>query len=301
MKTFELDFKMWETPDVVSLRQSKPKNEPWFNPNGKIDEDYYREAHCREFGGNKYFLNKRCRRLMRAMGNFKPPYFDCEKLVDSHKGGDAFIFCPGPSLSEVDMSAFEDKLTLATNSAGFKIDPYFWVMCETGYALWILKEHKNTRSKIEIPSKKNFILSGRAAVLIRGEHIKVGPSVVIRWEENKLVPILTPAVCTTNALVTAWQMGCKRAFLLGMDLSRPEDKPYVSGVPFTKAGATNSFRDQVKALRQFHCPDMEIYNGSPYSKEFSLPFKYMSYKDMESIALDSSSPTPVGKLLHDDT
>ena len=174
-------------------------------------------------------------------------------------------------------------------------------MCETGYALWILKEHKNTRSKIEIPSKKNFILSGRAAVLIRGEHIKVGPSVVIRWEENKLVPILTPAVCTTNALVTAWQMGCKRAFLLGMDLSRPEDKPYVSGVPFTKAGATNSFRDQVKALRQFHCPDMEIYNGSPYSKEFSLPFKYMSYKDMESIALDSSSPTPVGKLLHDDT
>jgi len=283
---------------VSSLRRTKPKDEPWFTSSGKIDEDYYLEAHCREFGGNKYFLNKRCRRLMAAMGNFRPPYHDCETIVDAYKGQDAFIFCPGPSLSEVDTSVFEDRLTLATNSAGFKIDPYLWVMCETGYALWLLREHKNSRSKLSIPPKKNLLLSARAAVLIRGDHIKVGPSIVIRWEENKLVPILTPAVCTTNALVTAWQMGCKRAFLIGMDLSRPGDKPYVDGVPFTKEGASNSFQDQVKALRQFSIPDMEIYNGSPYSKELNLPFKYMPYKDIEAIASDSEAPAPIGTILH---
>jgi len=301
MKTYDLKFQMWETPDVVSLRNSKPKSEPWFKPTGEIDEDYYREAHCREFAGKKYFLNKRCRRLMRAMGNFKPPYHDCEAVVDAYKGSDAFIFCPGPSLSEVDLSSFEDRLTLATNSAGFKVDPYLWVMCETGYAIWLLQEHEKAqrgRSKIKIPPKKNFILSPRAAVLVRGDHIDIGPSVVIRWEENKLVPILTPAVCTTNALVTAWQMGCKRAFLLGMDLSRPESKPYVEGVPHTKQGAENSFGGQIKALRQFSIPDMEVFNGSPHSKSKSLPFKYMRYKDIEKIAKDSEPPPPIGKILN---
>ena len=292
---------MWETDDVVDLRNSKPKNEPWFHPNGKIDEDYYREAHCREFGGNKYFLNKRCRRLMAAMGNFKNPYHDCEKIVDQYKGKDAFIFCPGPSLSDVDISAFEDRLTLASNSAGFKVDPYLWVMCETGYAIWLLQEHekhKRNRSKISIPAKKNFVLSARAAVLVRGDHVDIGPSVVIRWEENKLVPILTPAVCITNALVTAWQMGCARAFILGMDLSRPKDKPYAKGVPHTQRGATNSFDGQIKALRQFSIPDMQIYNGSPHSKTLNLPFKYMDYKEIEKIASSSEPPTSIGKILN---
>ena len=175
-------------------------------------------------------------------------------------------------------------------------------MCETGYAIWLLQEHaksKRGRSKTEIPPKKNFILSARAGVLIRGDHIDVGPSVVIRWEENKLVPILTPAVCTTNALVTAWQMGCKRAFLIGMDLSRPASKPYAEGVPYTQAGATNSFDGQIKALRQFSIPNMEIYNGSPYSKKSSLPFKYMSYEEIGKIAADSESPLPIGKVLNE--
>ena len=97
------------------------------------------------------------------------------------------------------------------------------------------------------------------------------------------MPHRTPAVTTMGAIVSAWYFGARRCFVIGLDLSRPKNKPYVDGVPHSKFGASNPFGDQVLALRQLILPGMEIFNVSPHSRE-SLSFKSIEPCEVEEIA-----------------
>jgi len=214
-------------------------------------------------------------KLIRQHGPFKGRYVDGEALCDTCVGDDAYIVAPGPSLKEVDLSALEGKLTFALNSAGFLFSPKYWVIAESSYAMWMLdRQH---------PVKREVIATARVAVILRAEEVKSKHEHwtkvhVVRWEEEKIVPPRTPAVSLSNALVSAWEMGCKRVYLLGVDLSKP-GRPYVEGVPHTEEGAENPFDDQVRAMRQFQLPGFEIVNCSPHSVGV-LPFSSVSYQEV---------------------
>lgn len=274
MRKFRMPFEYWEDEHTKLLRKTKP---PEF-----LDPDFYVEAHWHfdSDGNGPYFLNRRCLALMNKHGPFRNNYHDGEKLVDRHWGLPAFIFAPGPSLEEVDFAAFDgDLVTMALNSAGFRVAPRYWVMAESSYAKWLLGER--------YPPHRCIIATARVAVMLRAEEVKKrrtkwDPVYVVRWEEEKIVPPRTPAVSLSNALVSAWEMGCPVVYLLGVDLSKPK-RPYVEGVPYTKEGAANAFDDQILAIRQFQLPDFRIVNGSPHSKDV-LPFEYLPYSEIEEHA-----------------
>jgi hypothetical protein len=149
-------------------------------------------------------------------------------------------------------------------------------MAETGYALWFARQN--------FPLGCTMASTARVAVVFRQLEAKLKKDLfekvyVIRWEEEFVSPPRTPAVSTTDALITAWEMGCKRAVVIGLDLSK-EGGPYVRGVPHTKEGAANPFDEQIRALRQFQLPDFEVVNCSPLSRDKLPNFSSMSYDDL---------------------
>ena len=266
MKKYRMPFEYWEDDHTKLLRKTKA---PEF-----LDPEYYLKAHFHldKNGKGPYFLNKAGRKLLDVHGPFCGNYHDGEELCNSYSE-DIYIVCPGPSLKDFNLKKLKNKFTIAVNSAGFLFKPTYWLMAESGYAKWLIE-------KKSCPIGVNIISTARVAVFLRKKEIesrkKKWDVWVIRWEEEKVVPIRTPAVSISNALVTAWQMGSKRVFVLGLDLSRPGNQPYISGVPYTREGAENPFDDQIRALKQFQLPDFEIVNCSPYSKDI-LPFRYCSY------------------------
>lgn len=274
MKKHRMPFRYWEDDHTKLIRETKG---PEF-----VDPEYYTEAHIREDERwpHRYFLNNRCWDLMKRHGPFKDRYRDCEELVDSAVGESAFIVCPGPSMEDVDIDAFSGQLTIAVNSAGFAFDPTYWCMAESGYARWLVDSR--------FPQQRAVIATARVAVVLRGEEKKQRREKfrsvhVLRWEEERIVPPRTPAVSVTNALVTAWQMGCKEAYLIGLDLAKLPGRPYAHGLPHTKEGASNPFDDQIKALTQFSLPGFKVMNCSPYSvhtlENFeSFPLKYLKQR-----------------------
>lgn len=272
MKKFRMPFEYWEDDHTRLLRQTKSAD--------FLDPEYYVRAHfCYDESGNgPYFLNFRGRGFLKRDGPFKEPYCDGEKLVDKHKGQLALILCPGPSLAEflelvpiLQVIESSKVVVYAVNSAGFLVNPNYWVICESGYAKWGLANH------FKAFQRKTFVATARVAIYFRRYKVKVKQVYVVRWEEEFVVPPRTPAVSTTNALVTAWEAGAKEAFLVGCDLSKP-GRPYVAGVPYTEDGAKNPFDDQCKALAQFYLPDFSVKNGSFFSKDIFKEF--LSYKDM---------------------
>lgn len=279
MKKHRMPFEHWEDEHAKLIRASKP---PEF-----MDPDYYVEAHFHPPGSpTPYFLNKRCRSLLDRQGPFTGKYVDGEELVGTCPCGDAFIFCPGPSMGEVDTRKFGGCLTMAVNSAGFAIDPTYWVMAESAYARWLMG------SEVEVPCGRSVIATARVAVCLRDHEIRSKQDVfgevhVVRWEEEKVVPPRVPAVSVFNALVTAWQMGCDNVYLIGLDLSK-DDGAYLLGVPHTDEGARNPFNDQIRALSQFKMPGMTVYNGSEASADV-LQFEYLDYENIERAALDAGS------------
>ena len=280
MKTHRMPFVHWDDDHTKLIRMTK---EPEF-----VDPVYYVKAHFhRDSEGNgPYFLNKRCRALLDKHGPFKDRYRSGLELVDRHKGRVCFIFCPGPSMVKPPRGfcgTHQDRVTMAVNSAAFAVDAEYWVMAESCYALWLTRP----TNKQKIPSRK-VLSTARVAVVLRDRELQNPKTVmhesvhVLRWEEEFIVPPRVPAVSVFNALVTAWQMGCREVRLIGLDLSRPAGKAYTKGVPHTQEGASNPFDDQIRALRQIFplgLPGMKVINGSPYSRHL-LPFCPMDYKEI---------------------
>lgn len=233
-------------------------------------------------GGERYLLNKKNRALFRKNGALKPPYHPIDLLEGAYEGHDAFVFCPGPSMDMVDPSLFKGRLTIAVNSAGFKFDPAYWAMFESNYMHWLVKQKR-------VPPERTYIMTARCAIRWRDMFKKTRLSKLIfvpRFEELRIMPHRTPAVGTMGALVSAWWLGAKRVFIIGMDLSRPKDQPYTKGVPYSSFGATNPFNYQIRALNQFALPKFEVFNGSPYSKSL-VNFDHMPYEEIEKIAKEA--------------
>lgn len=270
MKQYRMPFEHWEDDHTALIRESKP---PEF-----LDPEYYVRAHFHPEGSDKpYFLNRRCRSLYDRRGAFTDHFVDGEKLVNKFTGRDCYLFCPGPSMAEFDTSKVRGNLVMAVNSAGFAINPTYWVMAESAYARWLI----GSDGPGTIPHGRRLITTARVAVCLR-EYDPKGKIFhriyVVRWEEEFVVPPRVPAVSVYNGLVSAWQMGCSRVFLIGLDLDKAAGA-YLEGVPHTEEGAKNPFHDQVKALQQFKMPGMQVYNGSPVSKD-TLPFEYIPYSEM---------------------
>jgi len=270
MKIHRMPFTHWEDDHTALLREErgpdsghKEADVRWAD-----DPEWYCRQHFHEDrdGGGPYFLNRRCFALLRQDGPFSQHYKDADALDETAEGQDVYLFCPGPSLSDVPTDAFDNHTTMAVNSAGFRFNSTYWVMAESAYALWLMGDIQ------EYPLKRRILSTARVAVVLRSKEkasrLRLFHRVyVARWEEEFVVPARVPAVSVFNALIGAWQMGASRCIVFGLDLSRPGGQAYVEGVKFTKEGATNPFDDQVKALSQFSLPGMEVINCSPHSRD----------------------------------
>lgn len=275
MKKYKMPFETWEDGETMRLREGR--GDKWAN-----DRLWYcrQHFHGAETGG-PYFLNRRCRGLYDKHGPFKGRYKAGEELVGKHEGEIAYIVCPGPTVTEDLLRRIVEKdLTIAVNSGGFAFEPKYWVLAESGYALWLIRN-----PQIKWNPEITAITTARVAVVLRakeiGERRKILKDLfVIRWEEEFVVPPRTPAVSIMNALVTAWQMGCSKAYVIGMDLSK-EGGAYMKGVPYTKEGEDNPFDDQIRALQQFQLPGFEVFNGSPLSKACLPNFTPIDYEEIQ--------------------
>lgn len=277
MKEFRLPFKYFRDAETRLLEKKQP--------DVADPEAYYHRMLWKCPDGRKFLLNNRNRELIRKHGSFKPPYHYIDRLKDFNKDGDAFIFCPGPSMSLVDPNKFKGKLTIAVNSAGFKINPMFWCIFESNY----LKEVFMANIR-EIPKGRRYAMTARCAVRWRaaGRTNLMSECYIPQFEEARNMPHRTPGVTSMGAITLAWYFGCTRIFLIGLDLSRPNKQPYIAGVPHSKFGATNPFKEQVLALKQVAFPGVDIYNASPHSSN-KLPFIGVAPQLVEDAACDSDT------------
>jgi hypothetical protein len=269
-----MPFEHWEDRHAQELRRTK-------GPRWADDPEFYVRQHfyTARDGSGPYLLNAKCRALMNKLGPFDGHYVDGEELVNKHRGETAYILCPGPTMDRMNLQLLRDKLTISVNSAGFRFPAKYWVMAETGYAHWFVKQK-------DFPKNRVMVSTARVAIVFRALEIKARKEFfekvyVIRWEEEFVSPPRTPAVSTTDALITAWEMGCPRAVVIGLDLSKTGG-PYVKGVPHTRDGAANPFDEQIRALSQFQLPDFEVVNGSPLSHEALPNFTTATYEEIEA-------------------
>ncbi|UCG53536.1 MAG: hypothetical protein JSW58_08260 [Candidatus Latescibacterota bacterium] len=278
MKKYRMPYQTFECAHTRVIRATKPKE--------FLDPEYYVRAHFKmaSDGTGPFMLNAAARRALERDGPFRPPFYLAEKeLIDIYRGHEAFIFCPGTSLEGFDFPERPRRwrpncVVLAVNSAGFvkEVREMYWIISESGYMRWLLR---GRRWQWE---NRAFVITGRCAIFMRKAKVKVNRVYVSRWEEEFIVPPRTPAVTISNALVTAWEMGCTTAYVVGADQSYDnQGKAYAKGLPHTPKGATMGFEDQLRALVQFQLPDFKIYNGSPKSKE-SLPWEYLPYEEISN-------------------
>jgi hypothetical protein len=265
---FQMPYEYFRDQMTVTLEKTQPE---------MVDPDRCYEALMWQVpGDDTYLLNQKNRSLFRKNGKFKPPYYSADVLENKHAGEDAFVFCPGPSMDMADLSRLRGRVTIAANSAGFKFPCKYWAIFESNYMIWLVDQR--------IPKGRDFIMTARCAIRWRDMYKKGHMSrnvYVPRFEELKIMPHRTPAVGAMGAIISAWWMGVRRIFLIGMDLSRPKKKAYTSGVPYSKFGATNTFKEQIRAMSQFSLPDVEILNASPYSADI-LPFKSVSISEFNN-------------------
>jgi hypothetical protein len=258
MRLFKVPFEYWE--DCYTKRIRKKLGD-------KLADDrkgYFlnRCVHQKDNWRFPYHLPPLGVKRLRSLGDFSGRYRDCEDLVDTNVGRDAHIFCPGPSLNKVNPANFSGELTFAINSAGFKFPAIYWCIAESSYAEWLVQQ---------MFPWSVMLLTARAAVCIRHAEREMDKSLlplafILRWEEEGIIPYRAPSGATVmNALVTAWQMGCPKAYLYGLDLDK-KNGPYVLGVPHTREGAKRAFDEQIRTLEQFWLPGLEIINCSPTNR-----------------------------------
>lgn len=254
-----MPFEYWE--DNYTKRIRRKRN----NKDADDREGYFfsRCVHQKPGWPYKYHLPPPGVNMMKSQGPFLGKYRDCEGMCGIHEGRNAHIFCPGPSVEGLDFSKFFGKLTFSVNSAGFLFPTNYWVIAESSYAKWFVKQ--------EAPWGSVMLLTARAAVCFRQEEKDLCRTLmawawIIRWEEELIIPCRAPSGASVmNALVSAWQMGCPRAFIYGLDLGK-QNGPYVSGVPHTREGERRSYDEQIRTLDQFSLPGFEVVNMSPVNK-----------------------------------
>lgn len=273
-KSYIMPYTYFRDNEWKLLEKTQPHN---------CDPENYFQAHLWQPPGQneKWLLNQKNRKLLTKNGWFKPPYYHGDDLEDKHFGEDVLVICPGPSLQDFDLKRFNDTTSITVNSAGFKYHGTYWAVYESNYVNEVLVGKK-------IPQGRDYVMSARVAVRWRDINKRTNECNAIyipRFEERRNMPCRTPGVGVMSALLSAWWIGAKRIFIVGQDLSRPDKKGYVSGVPSGQTGQTMPFDDQIKAMKQFTLPDVEIYNCSPHSAD-KLPFPFIEkekfYEELEA-------------------
>jgi hypothetical protein len=287
-RAYRMPFEWWDDADTRNFRRTQPEM--------ALPEDCFRLLSWKAPDDRSYLLNNTNRRLFTKDGPFEDPYFSADRLYDSRAGEDAFVFCPGPSLAQTDMSRYSQAMSIAVNSAGFafkSIRPVLWAVFESNYMLEVLRHAgKKNPAGLKVPAIPEglmFLFSPRVAIRWRGNgYTDKAPGAtywVARFEEDRLMPHRTPSVATMGAIAAAYWLGAKRCFMLGLDVSRPGGKPYVEGIPYGAAGATGPIEEQLKALVQIRYPGMEILNCSPHSREKLMDaMTPSSYREAEEAA-----------------
>ena len=206
---------------------------------------------------------------------------------DIYKDEDCFVCAPGPSFDLIPRELLKGKLTIAINSARFLMEPTYWSMLEAAYVRYLFSTGKTYEKFLK--DQKMFM--SIATYLIWREqtdslNVNLGElSTIVRVDviERLMVPALIDVPSMISVLAQCWWMGCKRVFILGMDLSRPEGKFYAKGAPYSERGATNLFDPQILLCRQTSFPGMKIYNASPHSIHYNLAFEPISTEDVINI------------------
>lgn len=265
MKDYKIPYTYFRDQETRNLERK--------NPTIVKPEDYYNYVIWDTPDGRRLLLTPINRSLYKAISNDER-FIYIDSLEDAYENQDGFVFCPGPTMSLCNVSAFNGRLTIAVNSAGFKFNPTLWCMFETGYVRWIINQQSH-----RIENDRTFVTSARVAVHLPKLRKRIKRCYITQFEEFHNMPFRTAAVSTIGAITTCWYLGCSRVFLIGMDLHRLPQQPYVLGVPYTRKGASSSFEDQVRSIKQIKFPGMEIFNCSPYSRN-KLPFQYVPYEEL---------------------
>ena len=244
----------------------------------KTPKQYYKWLEKIIFG-KTYLLSGRQQQWFEAGFLNDPSVVGFEETEDCHKDKTICILAPGPSLKQIDPEQFKNTLSIAVNSAFFYYNAQYWIIAEDEYAEWLFQNNAASLNAIapDILARQNVIMTPRAAARYwhfcstnsRG-HIfnKIYLSCL---EEIGAAPFPCEGTTIVNALGMALWMGCVETFVFGMDLCK-SGGVYVDGVPYSEEGAKRSYKLQRNVLRQLEYPGMTIYNVTPYSNEFGLPF-----------------------------
>lgn len=287
MKQYSLPFDYTDNPQLAhkkgigKIAHSTPKG--------------YQKWLEREAFGLTYYLTDAQLGWFKEHGDPKPPTFHYAQSENMYQGQDMFIVCPGPSVKDTlpKPDILADKLSVAVNSGWFYAKTRYWMIAEAHYMRWLCQHDAAWHAKYYARyAQQDFLVTARAAIW----WWKNGPGrapgtkrvkspykglYLLRHEECGAVPMPVEGVSVFNAIATAWWFGCKRAILIGLDLSKP-GMPYVEGVPYDQHGAANPYDHQVTALRQVQYPGLEIINASPHSAE-RLPFRSIGRKELNEM------------------
>lgn len=195
---------------------------------------------------------------------------EVSEFKNRHEDKNLFILASGPSLSELDVSPLERRITMGLNRSFLKYpEPYYH--CVFDHRLFDLYEKELKKCRVL------FTLEGRpfgTAINLLGAN---GFSYDL--EEG----IYSGYTISYFALQLAVYMGFKRIFFLGLDLKLSGQNTHFFGHDYhSKDHETTEFPKMIKAFENISQEllkerGLEIYNCSPESELNCFP--YLSYED----------------------
>ncbi|UCG53535.1 MAG: hypothetical protein JSW58_08255 [Candidatus Latescibacterota bacterium] len=290
MKKHRIPFKPYDTIGERFLQKSDPEH---------IDPDFYLFDNLLftiDRQGPFFIRAAHERKTFFSQGPIRPPHLLFEEtLVDAYPGSSAFIFCTGPSSQDcpIPPDVSDRSITIAVNSAIFLPSKFrYWTICEGIYMRWVLRRCDARWEKNWKWQDQECLIPGRILTWFRSNQwgVKINSTAYItRWEEELILPPRNPAPSLGNALVSAWQMGCKNAYLIGVDQGKVKGEVYPKKLFTNKKRLKESeanLKFQRRFLNDFSLPGMTIYNGSPHSWHLLKRFKKISYREIGELMRD---------------
>jgi len=187
-----------------------------------------------------------------------------EDFKDLHKGKNCFIISSGTSLSDLDLSPLERRITIGLNRS-FMAFPSTTYNCVMDHRLFDLypEEIKNTRYL--------FTLEDRPW----GIPLKLQGSDGFSFDLQE--GIFSGYTISYFALQLAIYMGFKRIFFLGLDLKNQEGNTHFFGFDHRSENhedtefpkMKNAFTKAAEKIKDMDC---QVYNCSPITELKCFPF-----------------------------
>lgn len=215
----------------------------------------------------------------------QPGMFDFDKIKNRHKSEIGYVVAPGPSFDLLPHDMFANKLIFAVNSAGFLVDPTYWVVDEGEYAEY-LTYYANAITG------RTFTMSLRACwrfmknINLRKGNEKLFENMSTDIAERYYKTLYLYRLFATGFLEEALErfngrttlcaigiaqwVGCKCIYLIGADFGRYNGKPYATGVP--KKPINCNYDYQLKYFREFDFAGKGINVVAVNPIDHKLPF-----------------------------